>query len=69
MKPVVAPPRIVQQRAWECADMLREEFADRIPLEHRVYVEVVYRVGPDGLGWPELARMFVLYGQFVDVRV
>ena len=69
MKPIVSPPSIVQQRAWEAAYMLREYFPDRLPLEHRVYVEVVYRIGPDGIGWHEIARMFVLYGQHVEVRV
>lgn len=69
MKPLVPPPYEVQQRAWECAYVLREEFADRLPLESRVYVEVVYRTPTDGLGWHECARMFVLYGEFVDVRV
>lgn len=69
MRPPVPPPFEVQQRAWECAYMLREEFADRLSLEHRIYVEVVYRTPADGLGWHECARMFVLYGQHVEVRV
>lgn len=49
--------------------MLREYYTDVLPIEQRIYVEVVYRTGPDGLGWYELARMFVLYGQCVEVRV
>lgn len=66
MRPIVPPPYEVQRRAWECAFALRDE---PLPIEQRVYVEVVYRTGPEGLGWHELARMFVLYGQCFDVRV
>lgn len=69
MKPIVPPPFLVQQRAWECAYMIREYHWHRIPLEHRIYTEVVYRTGPEGLGWHECARMFVLWGEHVEVRV
>lgn len=69
MKPPVPPPYEVQQRAADCAYVLRSDFADRLPLESRVYVEVVYRTPTDRLGWHECARMFVLYGQYVEVRV
>lgn len=69
MRPIVAPPEILRQRAWECAFCLRDEFADRLVLEHRVNVEVVYRAGPDGLGWRDIAAMLVLYGHAVEVRV
>ena len=69
MKPPVPPPYEVQQRAADCAYVLRSDFADRLPLEQRIYVEVVYRTHPESLGWHECSRMFVLYGQYVEVRV
>lgn len=69
MKPPVPPPEIVQRRAAECAYVLREEFSDRLPIEQRVYVEVVYRTPHEGLGWHEVARMLVLFGEVVEVRV
>ena len=60
------PPPEVQQRAWECAMVLRDEV---LPIEQQIQVEVVYRTHPDGLGWLDLSRMFVLYGETFDVRV
>ena len=49
--------------------MLREYYADFLPLADRVYVEVAYRTCPDGLGWREIARMLVLHGQIAGARV
>jgi len=69
MRPIVAPPWQVQHRAWECAFVLREEFWDELPIEHRVYVEVVCRTHPEGLGWLDLARMFIVYREHAHVRV
>ena len=69
MKPPVPPPWQVQQRAWECAYILKQEHWDALPIEQRVYVEVVYQTYPDDLGWHEVARMLVLYGETADVRV
>lgn len=66
MRPIVAPPWQVQQRAWECAHVLRGE---PLPIEQRIQVEVIYRTHPDRLGWPELAQMFVLHSETFDVRV
>lgn len=66
---MIQPPYEVQQRAWECAASLKELWWDLVPLEQRIYIEVIYRTGPEGLGWHELKQAFVLYGQFVEVRV
>ena len=68
-KSVVPPPYEVAQRAWECAYVLRTDHHDRIPIRDLVYVEVAYRTGPEGLGWHEIARLFVLFGDYVRVRV
>ena len=65
---VVAPPAELQRRAWECAYVLREEHADDLPIDQRIYVEVVYRTPYEGLGWHEIARMFVIFGEVVCVR-
>jgi hypothetical protein len=68
-RPIVPPPFVVQQRAWECAYVLHQAFFDRLDLEARVRVVVVLGTGPDGLGWDDLAAMFVLFGETVAVRV
>lgn len=60
------PPWQVQHRAWECAYVLRDQ---PLPIEQQIQVEVVYRTHPEGLGWLDLSRMFVLYGETFDVRV
>lgn len=69
MTPVVAPPFVVQQRAWECAMVLRDERWDALPIGQRVGVEVVFRMAPDRLGWAECHQMFQLYRETFDVRV
>lgn len=69
MTPIVPPPFICQQRAWDCAAMLKQDRWDELSIEHRINVEVIFCTHPDGLGWREIARMFVLYGAMFDVRV
>jgi len=69
VRPIVPPPYEVQQRAWDCAYVLRADFAGRLPLEQRVQVEVIYRTHPEGLGWQEVAAMLVLYREIAGVRV
>jgi hypothetical protein len=49
--------------------MLKQDRWDNLSIEQRIYVEVVFRMHPDGLGWCEIARMFVFYGEQFDVRV
>lgn len=65
----VLPPYDCQIRAWECAQVLREDFANQLPIADRIAVEVVYRSHPDDLGWLDLTRMFGLFRETVDVRV
>lgn len=66
---IVQPPYYVQQRAWERAYQLREEHSDKLPLAKRVFVEVSYRVGPEGLGWEDIAQLIALYAECMRVRV
>jgi hypothetical protein len=66
---IVAPPYYVQQRAWERAYQLREEHGGQLPIEHRVFVEVSYRAGPDCLGWEDIAQLIALYAECMQVRV
>lgn len=65
----VPPPFVCQQRAWDCAYVLKQDAWDAMPIEWRIYVEVVFRSHPTDLGWHEIARMFQLYGETFDVRV
>jgi hypothetical protein len=67
MLPTVPVPHIIQARAWECAYILREDFADRLTLEQRVRVEVAYLSDP--LGWAECGDMLGLYSAIAGVRV
>ena len=62
MKPIVAPPYEAQRRAWECAYVLRSEFAGHLALGDRIIIEEIYLVGPDALGWSDIRAMLVLYG-------
>jgi hypothetical protein len=49
--------------------MLHQEHWDRLPLEYRVHVVITLRTPIEAIGWEECARMFVLYNEFVDIRV
>jgi hypothetical protein len=69
MMPAVPPPFVVQQRASDCAFVLRTEWCDCMALAERVAVEVVARMHPEQLGWAECGDMFRLYGAVVTVRV
>ncbi len=64
---IVAPPNEVQQRAWECAYVLRADFDELLPLEQRVRCEVVLRSA--ALGWENCQEMFRLYDVVAGVRV
>jgi hypothetical protein len=64
---IVPPPYDVQQRAWECALVLRENF--ELPIEGAIRAEVVLRIGPERLGWDEVRDMLQLYSATARVRV
>jgi hypothetical protein len=66
---IVVPPFLVQQRAWECAYVLREEHDERLPLADRVRCEEVLRAGPDALGWQDVQAMLRLAGEAIGARV
>jgi hypothetical protein len=55
----------VQQRAWECSRVLKDQ-----PLEprERVSVDLVYRMFPDDIGWLDVCRMFLLYRDVMGAR-
>ena len=66
---IVSPPFEVQQRAWERAYVLRQEFDDALSLEQRIRAEVVLQTGPEHLGWNEVGDMIALYSVIAGVRV
>jgi hypothetical protein len=66
---IVPPPYEVQQRAWERAYVLRQEFDDFLSLDQRIRAEVVIQTGPRHLGWNEIADMVGLYSVIAGVRV
>ena len=64
----IRPPFEVQRRAWECAVVLRDEFADRLTLAQNIRAEVVCRLHPDQIGWAEIGDMLALYPLRVEAR-
>ena len=66
---IVDPPFHVQQRAWECAHVLRQDFDDRLPIAERVRCEEVLRAGADALGWADVRAMLRLARYIIQVRV
>lgn len=66
---IVPPPFAVQQRAWERAYVLRQEFDASLTLEQRIRAEVVIQTGPAQLGWNEIGDMVGLYSVIAGVRV
>ena len=69
MGDAVRPPAAIQRRAWECAYVLREEFADRLTPEQNIRAEIARFVHPDRLGLGEACDMIALYHVRVDARV
>lgn len=66
---IVPPPFEVQQRAWERAYMLRQEFDGWLSLEQRIRAEVIIHTNPDRIGWSEISDMVGLYAIIAGVRV
>ena len=66
---IVAPPLEVQQRAWERAYVLRQEFDDWLSLEQRIRAQVIIQTNPDRIGWSEISEMVGIYSVIAGVRV
>jgi hypothetical protein len=66
---IVVPPFHVQQRAWEAAFVLRQDFDSEIPLSERIRCEEVMRAGPDALGWQDVQAMLRLAREAIGERV
>ena len=66
---IVAPPFEVQQRAWERAHVLRQEFDDWLSLEQRIRAEVIIQTNPEQIGWSEISEMVGIYSVIAGVRV
>ncbi len=65
----VPPPFYVQQRAWERAYVLSEDFAERLTPEGREACREVAGADPARLTWPEIGAVAHLYDAIVDRRV
>lgn len=65
---VKAPSLDVQQRAWEAAYVLGDEYRDRLPSESLWRVDAAFRAGPYRQGWPRVCEMFVLLAHVVEAR-
>lgn len=63
------PPYIVQQRAWDAAFELANNFADRLDIETLIRMHVVCLVAPERLGWDEIGDALATWALVVQVRV
>lgn len=66
---MIEPPYEVQQRAWDAAFVLRQEYADRLTLEQNIKLEVLTMMAPERLGWSEIGEALALWALTVAVRV
>ncbi len=67
-RPIPPPLEGAQQRAWEAAYVLTEDFPSRIPKPERWRVNAVRRAGPCAQGWESVCFIHVLFGQIVEER-
>lgn len=65
----IAVPFEIQQRAWDRAWALTEDFADRMTLEQLVQMHVIRLVAPERLGWAEVSLAVAVWAMTVEVRV
>jgi hypothetical protein len=62
-------PYAVQQRAWDAAFVLRQDFSDRLDLATNIRMEVIQMVAPERLGWTECGDALATYALVTEVRV
>lgn len=65
----VLPPFAVQQRAWERAYTLSEEFWERLTPDGRDACRELAGTDPARLTWPEVGALHRLYDAIVARRV
>lgn len=62
------PPSEVQQRAWETAYVLGDEFRPQVAPADLWRVDAAFRAGPYRQSWHSVCAMFVLLGRVMEAR-
>jgi hypothetical protein len=68
-RPLAPITPTIAQNAWEQAEMLHQDYGDRLTIQQRVLVEAARIAGPEGIGWETAGQLAVLWFGVAGVRI